>query len=377
MTSEDEKTAAPAAARTDTSLVEAAVHLLDRSQLRDSVALAPPVSMRIALITGGQASLAVLCAMVLTLLPPWTALVGFSALGALAALFGRFAPLPRRRRIVAICAGLLALGVFFPSLASLFGAPGWALVLVLALVAGAATVVVSRWNIGIPGAVIVVFAAGAGLHPVDSWQTLGARVLATAAGGLMAWLVCLLTDGLRAPVIRQLELPRTPIPAWSHQWIAAGRITAGAALAGGIAWAVGWHHPAWAAIGATAVMQGSHLHVTMSRALQRMIGTMVGAFIVWLILIQHPPLWGLVLAIVVFQFLTEVIIGINYALGQITVTPMALLMTVLASPAPLLGNMPVERVMETMLGAAVGIVLALLFSSADDRAYLAALRRRQ
>lgn len=377
MTSEDEKTAAPAAARTDTSLVEAAVHLLDRSQLRDSVALAPPVSMRIALITGGQASLAVLCAMVLTLLSPWTALVGFSALGALAALFGRFAPLPRRRRIVAICAGLLTLGVLFPSLASLFGAPGWVLVWVLALVAGAATVVVSRWSIGIPGAVIVVFAAGAGLHPVDSWQTLGARVLATAAGGLMAWLVCLLTDGLRAPVIRQLELPRTPIPAWSHQWIAAGRITAGAALAGGIAWAVGWHHPAWAAIGATAVMQGSHLHVTMSRALQRMIGTMVGAFIVWLILVQHPPLWVMVLAVVVFQFLTEVIIGINYALGQITVTPMALLMTVLASPAPLLGNMPVERIMETMLGAAVGIVLALLFSSADDRAYLAALRRRQ
>ncbi|MOA66826.1 hypothetical protein D3C78_1937230 [compost metagenome] len=51
-------------------------------------------------------------------------------------------------------------------------------------------------------------------------------------------------------------------------------------------------------------------------------------------------------------------------------------MTVLASPVSMPGNLPVERVMETMLGAAVGMVLALLFSSADDRAHLAELRRR-
>lgn len=373
----EEKDAAAAAGRTPASLARTALHLLDRSQLEESVAWTQPVSIRIALIAGVQASLAVLCAVVLVLLSPWPELVGFPALGALASLFGRFAPLPRRRRIVAICAGLLTLGVFFPSVASLFGAPDWALVLVLALVAGASAVAVSRWSIGGPGAVIIVFAAGAALHSVDHWQTLVARILATAAGGVIAWLVCWLTDGLRSQEIKQLRLPPTKVPALSHQWIAAGRITVGAALAGGIAWAAGWQHPAWAAIGATAVMQGSHLHVTMSRALQRMVGTMLGAGLVWLILAQHPPLWVMVLGIVVFQFLTEVIIGFNYALGQITVTPMALLMTVLASPAPLLGNLPVERVMETVLGAAVGIVLALLFSSADDRAHLAALRRRQ
>lgn len=373
----DDKNKAAAAGGTGASMARAALHLLDRSQLQDSVALAPPVSLRIALIAGAQCSLAVLCAVVLTLLSPWPELVGFPALGALASLFGRFAPLPRRRRVVAICAGLLTLGVFFPSVASLFGAPDWALVLVLALVAGACTLLVSRWSIGLPGAVIIVFAAGAALHPVDHWQTMAARMLATAAGGLVAWLVCWLTDGLRSQELRQLRLPPTHVPPASHQWIAAGRITAGAALAGGIAWAAGWHHPAWAAIGATAVMQGGNLHVTMSRALQRMVGTLFGACLVWLILAQHPPLWAMVLAIVVFQFTTEVIIGINYALGQITVTPMALLMTVLASPAPLSGSLPVERVMETMLGAAVGIVLAVLFSSADDRAHLAALRRKQ
>jgi len=116
-------------------------------------------------------------------------------------------------------------------------------------------------------------------------------------------------------------------------------------------------------------MQGGHLHITMNRALQRMAGTVAGSFIVWAMLAQQPAFWTVVLAIVVFQFLTEVVIGYNYALGQITVTPMALLMTYLASPA-VAANMPVERVLDTILGAVLGIVFAVLFSSLDDRVYL-------
>jgi uncharacterized membrane protein YccC len=96
----------------------------------------------------------------------------------------------------------------------------------------------------------------------------------------------------------------------------------------------------------------------------------VGAFIVWAILVQSPPFWMLVAAVVVFQFLTEVVIGYNYALGQIFVTPMALLMTYLASPATPV-DMPVERIFDTILGAALGIVFAVIFSTMDDRVYLA------
>jgi uncharacterized membrane protein YccC len=82
----------------------------------------------------------------------------------------------------------------------------------------------------------------------------------------------------------------------------------------------------------------------------------------------------LVAAIVIFQFITEMVIGYNYALGQVTVTPMALLMTYLASPATAV-DMPVERVLDTLLGAALGIVFAVIFSTVDDRVYLAKHRK--
>ena len=333
------------------------------------MAIGAPPSLRIFAIAGLQSALAVLLAIVAAHFSPWPQLVGYASLGALAALFGRFATVERRMRIVMICALLLALGVLLPSLASWADALPWMMVLVLALVAGASTVAVSWWRLGGPGAVIIVFAAGAAYHPVGSGAEVLARVLATLAGGVVAVLTCLVTDRWRAAELKTLRLPPAHVPPWSHQWIAAARITACAALAAWLAFMLGWHHPAWAAIGAVSVMQGGHLHITMNRALQRMAGTIVGSFIVWAMLAQQPSFWVVVAAIVVFQFLTEVVIGYNYVLGQITVTPMALLMTYLASPN-VAASMPVERVLDTMLGAVLGIAFAVAFSSLDDRVHL-------
>jgi uncharacterized membrane protein YccC len=365
---------APARARITRG--RSARHLLSRTQFQESLAVSPPPSIRNASIAGLQAALSILIALASTHLSPWPYLVGFPALGALAALFGRYASIQRRRQIVLICGAILTAGVSLPSLISFAGAPPAAMVLLLALFAGASTIAVSRWGLGGPGAVIFVFAAGAVMGPVDSWATVVERGLGTAWGAVLAWLVCALTDRLRAQevIIPGLSSSRKPAP-FSHQLVVAGRITAGAAISAWIAYAAGWHYPAWAAIGAVSVMQGGHLHVTMNRSLQRMAGTVLGACIVWAILAQDPPFWFMVGAIVVFQFVTEVIIGYNYALGQIAITPMALLMTHLASPVAS-SNMPVERVMDTIVGAAIGIVFAVIFSSVDDRTYLARRRKK-
>lgn len=349
-------------------------HLLASSQFRESLAVASPPSIRTAIIAGVQAALAVLLALTTTHLSPWPDLVGFPALGALAALFGRYASLSERRRIVMICGTLLTAGVLLPSLLSWAGATPAMMILVLAVLAGAASLAVSVWNLGGPGAVIIVFAIGAVLTPVVSGGAVIARTLGVLWGAVLAWLVCAVTDWMRPDEARNM-VPPPPVQPMKYHLAAAGRISIGCGAAAFVAFAAGWHYPAWAAIGAAAVMQGGHLHITMNRALQRMVGTVVGACIVWAILAQQPTFWAVLIAIVVFQFITEIIIGFNYALGQITVTPMALLMTHLASPITY-DNMPVERVLDTIVGAALGIVFALIFSSLDDRAHLASHRRK-
>src|SRR5690606_3711225 len=99
----------------------------------------------------------------------WPELVGFASLGGLAALFGRFAPLLKRHAIVLGCAAMLAAAVLLTSFVSWLGAPPAVVVLTVAFVAAASSVAFSYWRLGGPGAVIIVFAAGAAMTPVDSW----------------------------------------------------------------------------------------------------------------------------------------------------------------------------------------------------------------
>jgi hypothetical protein len=349
-------------------------YMLSTVQLRESLKVGAPPSPKNATIAGMQAALSVLLAMMTIHFSPWSDLVGFPALGALAALFGRYASMGRRRTIVFLSGLLLTLGVTLPSLIAYTGASPAMMVIVLALGAGASTIAVSRWRLGGPGAVIIVFAVGAALGPVESLGVVAARMLTTAWGAGLAWLVCMLTDHWRTQDVRVPGASPARGATFQAELVAGARITAGAATAALVTFAAGWDYPAWAAIGATAVMQGGHLHLTINRSLQRMAGTVVGACIVWAILAQSPPFWAILLAIVFFQFITEIIIGYNYALGQITITPMALLMTHLVAPV-VDGNLPVERVIDTIVGAGLGIVFALIFSSADDRAYF--MRRQK
>lgn len=138
--------------------------------------------------------------------------------------------------------------------------------------------------------------------------------------------------------------------------------------------AFGADHPAWAAMGALAVMQGAHLHTTMSRALQRTAGTVVAALLAWILLMQDPAVWTVITVLILLQIATEMVIGVNCAFGQILVTPMALLMPHLAAPHGAGPDMAPERVLDRLLGAGVGIAVSVLLSTLDDRRHLAELR---
>lgn len=124
-------------------------------------------------------------------------------------------------------------------------------------------------------------------------------------------------------------------------------------------------------MGALAVMQAPRLNASMNRSLQRMVGTTVGALLVGLVPAQAPSAWPVIGLLLLLIVSTEVIIGFNYGLGQMLVTPMALLMTYLASQQTAGSSMIYERIWGTLLGASIGIVMAHLFSTLADRMILA------
>lgn len=364
--------AAPAdSAALATRRLDAARHLLKPHQIRESWALAAQPWQRNAVLAGLQASLAAAIALPLALVSPWPHLVGFASLGTLAALFGRFAPQAGRGRIVLICAMWLTLAVLAMSTAAWLGAPYLLQLPLLALACGLFFFVTNTGQYGPPGALIFVFAAGAAMGHVASWQEVVERATATALAAGLTWLICVGTETFRQQETPEAPFPVEPVRPLDHRLVAAARITLGSAIAAFAAYAAGAAHPGWAAMGTVAVMQGTHLHISMSRAMQRMSGTVVGAGLVWLILSQEPSVWSVVALLIFLQFATEMIIGANYALGQILVTPMALLMSYLAAPGAAGTAMAPERVFDTLVGAIIGIVLAVVCSTVDDRIYLA------
>ncbi|MBN9887933.1 FUSC family protein [Salipiger abyssi] len=351
--------------------IDSARHLLQRWHLEDSAALAPQPSLRNSVLVGLQAGLTVAIALPLVLLSPWAHLIGFAALGALAALFGRFETRRGRSRIVLLSALCQTLAVLAMSTVAWLGLPVAAELVALALACGVLFFVTVTGRFGPPGSLIFVFAAGAALSHPGSFAVVLERGAATGAVALLAWLICLITERFRDRPGPERRFPAEPARPLRHRLVAAARIVVGAAIALFVSHVAGADHPVWAAMGALAVMQGPHLHINLHRALQRMAGTVLGATLAWVILSQDPSAWTVIAVLFLLQFVTELVIGSNYALGQIFVTPMALLMTQLAAPHASGAAMAPERVLDTLLGASVGIAIAVLLSSLDDRHHLA------
>ncbi|MFD7292971.1 FUSC family protein [Streptomyces sp. NPDC059897] len=133
------------------------------------------------------------------------------------------------------------------------------------------------------------------------------------------------------------------------------RMTLGTGLAGGAALLLGLGHGYWAAISAAAVLHSINVRTAAQRAVQRTLGTAAGLALALIVLALHPGPLTLVLVIVLLEFLLEYGVAHNYGIGVVFLTPLALLMSDLATSVP-----AEDLVQDRALGSVVGIVVALL-----------------
>ncbi|GGG76507.1 FUSC family protein [Salipiger pallidus] len=354
---------------------EALRHLFAPDHLAAGFRLGPQPYLRNSLLAGFQAGITAAIALPLVLLSPWAHMVGFAALGGMVALFGRFDTTAGRLRVVTLAALTQIAMVMVLSLVSLSPSP-WLHLGALTLACGLAYLVAISGRFGPPGALIFVFAGGAALVPASGLGDVAERSIATAVVATLAFVVCLATEWLRQRPTPERPLPVEPLRPMSHRLIASGRIMAGCAVALVVSHLWGASHPVWAGMGALLVLQGPFLHINMHRAQQRMAGAVVGSLLAWVILAQEPGPMVIIALIFVLQMCTELVIGANYWLGQIFVTPMALIMSYLAAPGLSGAQMAPERVLDSLLGVVIGIAAAVLLSTLDDRHHLAAVRTK-
>ena len=135
-------------------------------------------------------------------------------------------------------------------------------------------------------------------------------------------------------------------------------------LAGAIAIAVtpslGAGHRYWALVAAVVPLVGQSTLHRVARGLHRVLGTAAGLAVLAILMWLAPPPWLVVLLMGLAQFGAELFINRNYFLAQMFVTPMALLGTALGTG--LTPNLLYDRIVETVIGATVGVAAVALWA---------------
>ncbi len=316
---------------------------------------------------GLQAALAISIPVAVGTLAGNTGLGIQASMGAFTALYGtRLAPLDRLRMLPVVALGFVitvASGV-------LFSATAVSSVLGLILVGSAAVVLCQGFRVGPPGPLMFVLGYGAATLVAAPREHGGAGldggrlVLLVAAGCVLAY--ALVASGLLFPAVARRRGEPTPVR----------RVLGGFALAGEarivtvrllvvvtatavVSLPLGIHRGYWITSAAIAIVgAGAGRRITATRAVHRVLGTLVGSALVLVVALISPA--GLVLALLlgVLQFGVELLVTRHYALALVLITPLAITVGTAAagvSPDAVLG----ERIVDTLLGAAIAL-LALL-----------------
>ncbi len=113
-------------------------------------------------------------------------------------------------------------------------------------------------------------------------------------------------------------------------------------------------NPYWIPISCLAVMQGATTYHIWRRGLYRIIGTVLGMALCWLILTNIKSPLGICIAIVLLQFSIESLITRNYTWAVLFITPMTILLSEVGSP---IADVPTELIKSRLMDVCIGSIL--------------------
>ncbi|MHA7175409.1 FUSC family protein [Arthrobacter sp. Sr24] len=166
----------------------ALAHPLSRSAWREAFVVRPADAIFTTAIKVGIAATLVLITGGLLGQPQ---LAGMAALGALTSAFGRYQPYRRLGRMMAIVGAGMVIAMVIGTLLGAAAVPMLIQIVVLSVLAGLAAHVFLAFRISGPGAVILVFAAGAGSGFTHSYASMLGPIVAIIIGVLVGWLTAM------------------------------------------------------------------------------------------------------------------------------------------------------------------------------------------
>jgi uncharacterized membrane protein YccC len=116
-------------------------------------------------------------------------------------------------------------------------------------------------------------------------------------------------------------------------------------------------NPYWIPISCLAVMQGASLHNIWRRTFHRILGTLIGLGLCWIILSINKTSLSICISIIFLQFIVEMLIVRHYTLAVIFITPMTILIAETANPIfHNTDTLIFVRFWDILIGSAIGAI---------------------
>ncbi|MGR6321261.1 FUSC family protein [Micromonospora soli] len=280
--------------------------------------------------------------------PGWSV---YAVFGAFTSLYGRNHVHLSRAAMQASAGAALTVSTVLGVLVGSLAYRAWVAVAVTAAVAALGAVLAAAQDWHPPGPLFLVFAFGA---VASAPRALSEVPVAAVVAGLSS-LFALLVGNLGSVLRRQRSRPARLAHVWTWE---PARYALAVLLSGGAVTAVGIGHPYWAMVAAVAPLSAEGVTAQLVRAAHRILGTLFGLLTSAALLAPHLSPYATVLVVAVLQIVTELLVGRNYGLALLFITPMALLMGQLAVTRPA-GQLLFDRGVETVIGAGIGGAIVL------------------
>lgn len=308
-------------------------------------------------------------------------LAAYATFGAFTALYGRNEPYRLRIRSVSVAGVALLASIALGVWLAVLGEPLAFLSVALVVIVAGGTLFVTALQLLPSQPLFFVFSllvcANIPTTAAEAWPRIGLAAVVAVFSWLLTmsgWLVRRLAGDRHSVLLKELRrrpaVDRTVLRD-PRVWLTVAQNVVGVVVAGGIALSFGFGHAYWAVVSLVAVIPPARAAHSISRSLHRIFGTIAGVVVTAGLLFWSPPALVVILVIIVCQFCAEMLVGRHYGSALVFITPMALAVSHLASPAPL-GALVGDRVLETVLGAGIGIVLVLLARGIERARGLAA-----
>lgn len=288
----------------------------------------------------------------------WSA---WAAFGAFTSLYGRNRVHLPRIVMQSTAAGVMVAAVGIGSLVATLPAPVWPMIVGGAIFAGLISIVSDAEDWHPPGPLFALFAfSGSASIPDTTLADAGVATLVAFASAVFAVLIGSASTAWRRvrrqpppahePVVRSYRLS----PGRRVRLRRVARYAISVVLAGSIATLLGIGHPYWAMVSAVVPIGSGTFAAGLARGTHRIVGTTVGVLLAAAALVLQPSDLVIVLLVAACSFGVELLVGRNYGIAMVFVTPLALLAVHLATPTPV-EQLLVDRLVESIIGALIGI----------------------